>query len=526
MPFRKAALGHRRVRKILYRWLGLAAIFAAFISLATWSVAQEETPEITPRVKKPVKKNEQNPRALGLLQLTSNGKATLVPIAIRVNGKFYDATAYKAAPVPMALEPGTVYEGERTGTSVGLFTINGALRSQAQNTVAPWIGTGMWLPAGTNAPNTALKAEKVPLGIETTDEPPRLSKSGSTTKESPAGTPSPSTTSQTPSGTTSGSAPPAAAPPKQSPTGPTDKSPQSHDKDNSKDKDKDAKTSEPPPAQSAEQPATSGDTNRPRLRRGKPTQSLPDDDVPGYSKPNSAGNAAAAATAGASASNTTVPGASVSGAPVAQGTIQLVPAISDADGPDPRSYAYEWNKGDEEDRRKQMLALAKEQLRGYISGREKLTTKSDVPNANATARKPAPKVKAAEPVFDRSEMRTFDLWASNQPILILSAEAHVPPAVAGRSTSGSSTAETVEYSITLAARIDIYSNLHKLYFALTDKYHLDVAPRLELIDAVDAEGDGRGELLFRETTDNGAGYAIYRATADSLWKMYDSLRPE
>jgi hypothetical protein len=51
-------------------------------------------------------------------------------------------------------------------------------------------------------------------------------------------------------------------------------------------------------------------------------------------------------------------------------------------------------------------------------------------------------------------------------------------------------------------------------------------PRLQLVDALDADGDGRGELLFREISDNGTGWRIYRATADKLWKLFDSLSPE
>ena len=51
-----------------------------------------------------------------------------------MNGKFWDASAYKADPVPMALEPGNVYEVEQTGSSLGLFTVNSALHSNAQNT--------------------------------------------------------------------------------------------------------------------------------------------------------------------------------------------------------------------------------------------------------------------------------------------------------------------------------------------------------------------------------------------------------
>ncbi len=77
-----------------------------------------------------------------MLQLAPNGKAHLIPITILYDGEFYDASAYKAAPVPMALESGTVYEALRTGVSQGLFTSQRAL--QANNT---WIGDGTWQSA-------------------------------------------------------------------------------------------------------------------------------------------------------------------------------------------------------------------------------------------------------------------------------------------------------------------------------------------------------------------------------------------
>jgi hypothetical protein len=50
-----------------------------------------------------------------------------------------------------------------------------------------------------------------------------------------------------------------------------------------------------------------------------------------------------------------------------------------------------------------------------------------------------------------------------------------------------------------------------------------MTPRLDLVDAVDADGDGRGELLFRQTSDVSTGWIVYRATADKLWPLYDSL---
>jgi hypothetical protein len=200
--------------------------------------------------------------------------------------------------------------------------------------------------------------------------------------------------------------------------------------------------------------------------------------------------------------------------------VQLIPAISDAGGPELRSYVFQWLKGEEEDRRKQMTDFAKEQLRTYIAGRAKatVTTGTARSNARGTGAKPI------DPVLENARMVAYDLWVSNQPVLVLSAEGHLPTPTPG--TAHSEVEAETQYSVMVVAYPDIYNNLHKLYVGITDKFHLDVTPRLELIDAVDADGDGRGELLFRQTSDQGTGWVIYRATADKLWKVYDSFRPQ
>ena len=482
---------HRPGRKpILYRARTISAILAVLISTGALTSAQEDLPEIRPLEKKFYNKKDQGPRAVGLMRLASNGKATLVPITIRVDGKFYDATSYKATPVPMALDSGTVYEVERTGKSLGLFTVSAALHSNAINAVTPWLGTGLWLPEGTEAPKSGRKAESVPVGIESSDAPPRLAKSDSqksASKEAPA------PAAQTP---------PAASSPESKPSTKGNAAPAPD-------------ATKPPDQKSApieSSNSSADDSNRPRLRRGKPTQPLPDDDVPGYSKPGSpTSTAAKSATASADKSSPSAGG----------NAAQFIPAVSDADGPNPRSYAFEWVKGEEADRRKQLLDLARDQLRLYLTKQAKASVTGTAPKT--ASRRPAP--KPPEPVFDNVEMRTFDLWANNQPIMVLTADARILTPAA-RNTAASTPESAAQYTITLVARTDIYDNLHKLYLAVTDKYHLDVTPRLELIDAVDADGDGRGELLFRETSDAGTGYVIYRATADTLWKMFDSLNPE
>src|SRR5579863_9252272 len=119
----------------LYRNRRCAVILLS-LGLAGAQIAGAQT-------KTPAKK-AKGPRALALIELAPNGTAHLIPVAIMVDGEFYDASAYKAAPVPMALESGTVYEAERTGTSLGLFTVTSALEGP-NNT---WAGAGTWVPAG------------------------------------------------------------------------------------------------------------------------------------------------------------------------------------------------------------------------------------------------------------------------------------------------------------------------------------------------------------------------------------------
>jgi hypothetical protein len=111
-------------------------------------------------------------------------------------------------------------------------------------------------------------------------------------------------------------------------------------------------------------------------------------------------------------------------------------------------------------------------------------------------------------------LRIFDLSNSNDPVLILSAKTK-PHAAA----DSASTTEGEE--VTLIARPNLDGDLRRLFFAHTDARHLDISPRMELIDAIDADGDGRGELLFRRTSDAGSSFAIYRANADRLWPLYE-----
>jgi hypothetical protein len=487
------------------------------------SLGQEGRPQIVPQRNRPQDnkkpKKGKEPRALAVLEFNNAGKETLIPVAILIDGKFYDASAYKADPVPMALERGTVYEAEQSGAPDGLFTVNGALRSKSPGSAHPWVGTGTFLPKGMEGPKTNRKAENVPVGLDASDsdEPPRLTRKDSSKK--PAGG-----SDSNPSGDAGG----AGSAGKQSGTVPASPQPASGSSSGqeapksasapSTDKPADTAGKQPAPAgqtSAAKGPSQSsanagagqadGDYYRPQLRRGKPTGPAPteEEDKVTAAKPSGKAEPAAGASAASAA------------------PLRMVAAISDAAGPEPQSYNFFWKTGEEEERQKQMLALAAGEVKAYAAAlaKNQILARPTVPKETAAGHKT--QTKQAQPVFENIQFRGFDVWMTGQPVMILSGEAHNPVAAGGSSTAADKT-----YSFMLVATTDIYGDLRKLYSGVTDKFHLDVTPRLELIDVVDADGDGRGELLFRETTDAGSGYLIYRATADKLWKMFDSLNAE
>ncbi len=408
-------------RTWLYRTTLLAVTLCASIQIAAQgTIAQYGRKSST----------SKGPRALGLIQLFPNGKAHLIPVAITVDGKFFDAGSYKGSPVPMALDFGVVYEGFRTGVSQGIFTI-----TQPGQASHVWIAEGTWLPTGAKPPEKGKKYETPK--IEDKDAPPRLHR---------------------------GDAKPAEAPPPAEKSAPPPPAPKPQET---------VKVQEPPPPIE--------DPNRPILRRGKPDPAARRELVKNFDEE-------------------TAP------AKDSLNSVQIIPAISDAEGPDPRPYTFVLRPGEEATYRSKMLQLASAELAKASAAPPEIPT--------ARPRKTAGASKPPSPAFDDVHLRIFDLSNSNDPVLILSARLR-PHAAAGSTFTGEGE------EITLVARTNLEGDLRRLFFAHTDVNHLEITPRMELIDAIDADGDGRGELLFRRTSDAGTSYAIYRATADRLWPLYE-----
>jgi hypothetical protein len=431
-------------RPRLYRKWARAVTLACVAALAGALVAQFAAAQFAKK-----SKPDTGPRAVGLLKIAGNGRAQLVPVVIRINGKFYDAGAYKADPVPMALQPETVYEALKSGVSQGLFTTAGAAR-----TPEGWFADGKWRThAQIEAAKAKAKAEAEKKAQKASEEPvnggpPRLTRPGTTSSQNPSSTSVPKT-------------PEASAPAAAGSTSPTTAAGTSASSASSASSAKDS-TATPSSAKA--------DPDRPVLRRQEPSET--------------------------SHEQTKVTPEDI------KNPAEWIPAISDAGGPEPRPYSFDMKPEEAAGFLKKMLAIAGQE----VSAR-----------ASASGQGAEPKSKAADrnvrstraPQFQHVQLRVFDLSNTNEPVLILTASATMP-----------SRADVV-FTIALVAREDIYGDLHKVSGQLTDNQHLDVLPKYEFIDAVDADGDGRAELLFRLTSEAGSAYAIYSVIGDRLWPLFE-----
>ena len=459
-------------------------------------------------------KKDKGPRAVGLVELSSDGNARFIPVAIMIDGKFYDAAAYKASPVPMAIWGGTVYEAERTGVSQGLFTVGEALKTGNN-----WSANGKWVAAGAKPVKKPVETKP---NFDEDSGPPKLRRpEGEKSAPAPSGssTPDPKT--------------PADSKPAPDTKAPSDSKAPSDTKSPSDAKNQSAPPPPTPPVtqgakagedeDAANKPTAAGNTtsndadpNRPVLARGK-IETLGSTQ---HSAPPPTSSKAASSTSKRPGA-TSAKGAAAKPSDKKAGP-QLLPAVSDAGGPDPRPYAYDLKSDEEQKFRKKMLAMASDLIvaRARPSDSEpgptKTATRPGGTRPGAARRTPKP----PQPNFDDVQFLAYDLWNTNEPVFILSAKAQMPKPP----NSPSSTDSDLTYYVTLVVKEDIYGDLRKLNATVTDTRHLDETPRMELIDAVDADGDGRGELLFREISDAGSVYGIYRAGADQLFPLFEGVR--
>jgi len=499
----------------------------------------------------------------------------LIPVSLFIEGKLEDAGVYIARPIPFALLPGNLYILQTAGVDKGTLDLAYAKHLQAVEATGDlayddgWFGYGSIKPLAAPKNTThALKPSKtLPVIATSSTDPNRphlVTKDGGDAKSSTDNSqtsPSTSTTSQptatsttastsngddsdrptmkrrdnsssttssttsTPNNTTSSSTP------ADDPDRPTMKR---RDDSGTATSSSDSSTTAPSGTQSG---STSDDPDRPTLKRPS-------------SDPNSGGTSTTASSpasaddpdrptlkrhspedakkAGASANDTgSVSGIGASlnddpgrpnlhrGKPTSAMTEADLPkltgippnlhqmvAVSDAVNRDPHPFTLDW---DDEAQHKaiveKMQGMARAQLVSY--GTAPATTapaaakKAPVTTATKTHRAtqtPPPQ----QPLLDE-ELKAYTLSYGGAATYVYSAH-----------TDGTGIA--LRY-VTIVAQADGLGDIKPVIQSVTDAAHLDRTPKMQFVDAVDADGSNRASLLFELRSQNVRQFALYRVIA-------------
>ncbi len=430
---------------------------------------------------------------MAVVEWTASGPH-LIPVSILVDGKFYDAGLYLANPVPMALETGNVYEIQKSGDAAGLFTVNSVMQLQASNT---FYGVGkitsqadVEAAAKRAAAAKAMAAAKAPSRLSSEDSgPPRLrragghgGRSGSPNDSPNSGPPIPQTSPQPPSST-----PDSTGGDDSDPDRPTLKRPEPPPSA--------APTASPAPASTTASSAPpADDSDRPVLKRG------------------SQGQQAASLTGPAVPKSSATPSSGKATTTIAPNRLQV--AVSDPNATQPHPFKWigkpEYEQRDQEATRQ----IALQAVRDYAAKHPGLRASS---------------------VTDDLQVHAFDLDYTNTPLFVLTATVPQGSAPTPRSRTPKPKAVAAqepvpgapkdEFYVTVVARENYDGTMRKVFVSVTDKTHLDVYPRLELIDVVDADGSGRGELLFRQISDTSRSWVIYRVGVETMTALYNGGAP-
>lgn len=222
------------------------------------------------------------------------------------------------------------------------------------------------------------------------------------------------------------------------------------------------------------------------LRRGKPAARLApantdSSDASVDQAPSPAAGGIATSTPGATAKATQAP--------------RAYAAISDAGDYQTRSLLYGMASGERQSLGEPMSRMAMDEVRKYAG-------KHNGPALSKTA------------AITDYDLRGFDLDYSNSPTLVLSAKLPVAPA---KGTPG----REFDYFVTVVAKVDLNGTPQKIFSMVSDNNHLDAYPRMQIIDAIDADANGRGNLLFRQYSDTGISYALYRVFPYQMEKIFE-----
>ncbi len=469
-------------------------------------------------------------RATAVLEWTGTlekpNASRLMPIAVWDGERYQPASLYLAKPEPLAFVAGTLYVLEHAGVEAGLFEVQTPAQLQGQ-----WIGMGKFKPAAPPPPPKKLKVSKELPVLEGgkhekdksgDDDRPTLHRApgsgtstagtGSTTGSSAGGS-SGSAPANTGGTSASGGDKPA---PSQGAGKAGDDAPTLHRRTDA------SSGGEPGDAGTGSSSASRApdvDPDRPTLHKhgetsdAKPADDADDDsDRPTLHRARTAGGLAAASPtidpdrprlrhgASGETGESLLP-SKLEGAPPA---MQQIVAVSDAAAGEPHPYTYQWPEAG--DAAKMQAALA--QLAAQAVAAPAAAANGDKGSfgpqaAKARAAASAAKAQASGRASGRTGRAAKAPSAPAGPSLVDEKFAAFELSFSGGATlvySAHTAADGPDgVYVTLVAQPDFYGKPQVLFQQVSHADRLAESPAMQLVDAVDTDGDGRAELVFSLT---------------------------
>jgi hypothetical protein len=169
--------------------------------------------------------------------------------------------------------------------------------------------------------------------------------------------------------------------------------------------------------------------------------------------------------------------------------MKQVAGISDSNPLDTQSFTYSWASPDDAAKMQATLEAVAQKAVAPPAPAATKTAATHTTRHKATQPAPPP-----PPLLADVEFQAFGLTLGGGATLVLSAH----------------TTTTPEKYVTVIAQPDFYGNAQVLLKQVASADNLDVTPRMRLIDAVDTEGNGRGNLIFELRGETYREFAIYR----------------
>ncbi|HEY0784991.1 MAG TPA: hypothetical protein VGD62_03915 [Acidobacteriaceae bacterium] len=432
-------------------------------------------------------------RATAVLEWTGSLEkpeaSRLMPLAVWDGEHYQPAGLYLAQPAPLAFMTDTQYVLEQSGEEKGLFSVREAARVRGE-----WVGRGRFVAEAPPPPPPKLKASKTlpVLSNGKPDKPDKTDKAGT-------GAP-PAKTGQASAG--AGTAPTA------DDDKPTLRRRTAGDQPAS-DTAGDAAgkgSAAPPAAGSGGSGASSGDADEPTLRRrgGGSASTADDDDDRDRPTLHRAKDRPLPTAAGSASIDPDRPHLQYS-APAGEGDklpprLDGLPAgmhqlvgVSDLAPAEPQSYVYRWPSTDDPVKmRAATAALAMKAVASLppaggggprVAGKTRAGAAGAAPAVRPNhVRRVAP-VAAAGPALVEEHFAAYELSFSGGATLVYSAHTDAPPAQ--------------RVYVTLIAQPDFSGQPQVLFQQVSRGDRLDEKPAMQLVDAVDTDGDQRAELIFQ-----------------------------